>query len=262
MTVDTSKVLRRRFVCGAGSLFAWAALPQRAQASIFGEENATLLAILGENIQTVLQAYRTVEGIVQQIARLETMISQGRTMLSQLDNPDGFYNLLMFAQSATRTLQTLDNNLQHLGYKLENIGQQHHETFPTSEAMSSMPSGDFRQRAQKWNNALRESSEVAMRAQTSVRTLEQRGQTLEQILGASASAQGVVGQLQAVVDALALLHTDLNAIEENLAAGQRVTATWAGTHASEVDIAKERSKRMMEGFTNPGASPRVLKELP
>ena len=262
MTVHIVKMRRRRFACGAAALITWAALPQRAQASIFGEENATLLAILAEDIQAVLQAYRTVEGIIQQIARLETMISQGRTMLSQLDDPQGLYNLLTFAQSATRTLQTLDNNLQHLGYKLENIGQQHHETFPTAEAMSSMPTGDFRQRAQKWNSALRESSEVAMRAQTSVRTLEQRGQTLEQILSASASAQGVVGQLQAVNNMLALLHTDLNAIEENLAAGQRVTATWAGTHASEVDLAKERSKRMMEGFTNPGASPRVLKELP
>jgi len=254
--------LRRRTLAQlVSALLVAAAVPPSARASIFGEENATLIAILAEEIEAVLQAYRTVEGIVQQISKLETMIGQGKTMLRQLDNPQGFYNLLVFAQQATRTLQTLDANIKHLGYRFEQISGQHRAVFPTQQSLAAMPSGDFRQRAQTWNDALRESSEVAMRVQTSVRTLEDRGRTLEHILQASGSAEGVVGQLQAVVNGLALLHSDLVAIEENLAAGQRVTATWAGVHASERELGRERRKRMMQGYTNPGATPRMLKEL-
>jgi P-type conjugative transfer protein TrbJ len=261
-----SKTTRQRavaiLVATALSFTAIAVMPAPAAASIFGEENATLIAILAEDIEAVLQAYRTVEGIVQQITKLETMIDQGRTMLSQLDKPETYYNLLVFADRSTRTLQGLDRDITYLGYKLESIGDEHKKVFPTADSYSSMPTGDFSKRAQTWHEALRESSAIAMRAQTSVRTLEQRAQTQEQILSSSQSAQGVVGQLQAVVNSLALLHTDLTAIEENLAAGQRVTATWAGVHVSERELAQERTKRMMEGYTNPGAGAHLLGELP
>lgn len=125
-----------------------------------------------------------------------------------------------------------------------------------------MPSKDFPKKARDWNTAMRESTVVAMRAQTSVESLQARAQAQEKILNTSKTAEGVVGQLQAVVSNLALLHSDLAAIETNLAAGMRVTAAWAAQQSAQADLAAEDHKRMLEGYADDDAPEAVLTELP
>lgn len=261
------KLTRRAFTQTAAAALVGASLcpATTAHASLFGEENASLLAILAEMIQQVAQAVKTVEGVFQTVDQLVTVVEQGATVLRQLREIDSLHdllNVLNWAQGAISTLQKLDRDVTKLGYQADRIDQQFREVFPTDESLETMPSKDFPATARSWNVALRESTVVAMRAQTSVETLQARAEAQQKILESSKTADGVVAQLQAVVSALSLLHSDLAAVETNLAAGMRVTAAWAAQQAAQADLVDEDHKRMLEGYTDDDAPQAVLTELP
>jgi len=236
------------------------------KASLFGEENASLLAILAQLIQQVQNAVKTVEGVRNTVDQVTKTAQQGATMLQRLQDIDSLQDvlgLLSWAKGAIYTLQRLDRGVTKLGYHIDRIDEEFRELFPTEQSLDEVPSSDFPKKAQEWNTALRESSTVAMRAQTSVESLQARADTQQQILEKSNSAQGIVAQLQAVVAGLALLHADLGAIETNLAAGLRVSAVIAGGQATQQAMVDEDNRRMMDGYTDdePTLGP-VLTELP
>lgn len=233
--------------------------PSTARASIFGEESAILSAILGEDIAQVAQMVQTVANLYTQIRQLTTMIQQGATVLQNFKSPEDIQQLLGFAQSLLAKGGTIERNIRLLHFKLNAIDQDRHDVFPE---MRDVSTDEFQARAQTWNAALKESSMVAMRAQTSVDTLQARLEHAQKLQQDSEAAEGVVGQLQIVVKSLALLHTDLASIEANLAYGQRVTATWAGVQSAEEDRAAEESRRMLENYTSRGGTPRKLSKLP
>jgi P-type conjugative transfer protein TrbJ len=233
-----------------------------ARASLFGEENASLLAILAEMIEQVVQAVKTVEGVFQTVDQLITVVEHGKTMLTHLRDIDSLLDLLNWARGAITKLQNIDRDVTKLGYKFDLIDKQHEAVFPTRQSLESMPGEHFATTARGWNDAIRESTVVAMRAQTSVESLQARAETQQKILDASKTADGVVGQLQAVVSGLSLLHSDLAAIETNLAAGMRVTAAWAAQQAASAELADEDHKRMLAGYSEEDTPSAVLTELP
>lgn len=257
-------IARRSALHAAAALVTSAFLPpQRAAASIFGEENATLAAILGESIAQLAEMAKTVAGITAQIQQLqmifnqgETMISQGETVLRGIGDPDGILKLLNYTQ---RTLRLAGRTTRFLKYNIDTIEREYEKVFPDLE---EVPTPEFRQKARTWNTALKESSAAAMQAQTSVETLKTRMDRMEQLLHATDDASGVVELLQLVVRGIGVLHTDLMEIESNIAFGQRVTATMAGIEAAEAERSEVVHKRMMEGYTDRGAPAKVLTELP
>lgn len=249
----------------------WIAPPARA--SLFGEENASLLAILGEMIEQVIQATKTVEGVFQTVTHLRAVVTQTAKVLEKLGTADGqkallqgdlsnLENLLYLTLDTTTSVQGIDKNIQRLGFRLNSIDSQHRSVFPDRGALGAMPTRDFPKTARIWNDVLRESSSIAMRTQTSIESLQSRMETQRTILNASSSADGVVAQLQTLVSGLALLHSDLASVETNLAVGQRVTAAWAGEHAARLDLSDEENKRMLEGFSRPSSPRHKLTRLP
>ena len=237
--------------------------PKVAEASIFGEENATLGAILGESIAQLAEMAKTVAGITAQIQQLqmifsqgETMIEQGDTVLRGLADPDGIQRMLRYAE---RTLRLAGRSARFLKHNIDTIEGEYEKIFPE---MEDVPTPEFTDKARAWNAALKESAEVAMQAQTSVATLKQRMDRMEQLLTATDSASGVVEQLQLVVRGIGVLHTDLMEIESNIAFGQRVTAAMGAVEAVEAERSTAVHKRMIEGYTERGAPARALKELP
>jgi P-type conjugative transfer protein TrbJ len=237
--------------------------PPKAEASIFGEENATLGAILGESIAQLAEMAKTVAGITAQIQQLQQIYTQGQTMIEQGDtvlrgvtDPDGIVRLLRYAE---QTLRLAGRSASLLKHNIDTIEREYEKVFPD---MEDVPTQEFQQKAKTWNAALKESSAIAMQAQTSVATLKQRMERMEQLLNSTDTATGVVEQLQLVVRALGVLHTDLMEIESNIAFGQRVTAAMGAVEAAEAERSAEMHKRMIEGYTERGAPARALKELP
>jgi P-type conjugative transfer protein TrbJ len=253
----------RRFVrrWAASLLIATVGLsqPTTTHAGIFGEDTAVLSAILSQNIAQLAQMVQTVSNLQMQIRQLTTVIQQGSTMLQTVKDPQSVLRLLRLTQSMLRKEGAIERDINLLHFKMKQIHDDQEDVFPS---MDRVPSSEFQAKARKWNSALKESSSVAMRAQTSVESLESRLDHATQLQQDSEAAEGVVGQLQLVVKALALLHTDLSAIEQNLAYGERVTATMAGVQAAEEDRASEDSRRMLQNYTARGTTSRRLETLP
>lgn len=243
----------------AAMLVAGAAVPPKAAASIFGEENATLAAILGEDIAQLAEMVKTVQGIIQQIQQLKALVEQGKTVLKQVGsgNLSGLVNML---QTASRTSYALDRDIKYIGYALSDVDRQRESVY--QESLRGSDPKQFRQKALKWNGALMESSRVAMRAQTNLSELEGRTQTLATVLSDSQAAEGVVGQLQLVIRALAVLHADLDGVQRSLDSGMRVTANLAAGQAAAGAMVEEQRVLSMEGFASPGPSVHVPSQLP
>src|SRR5262245_48207625 len=100
----------------AAMLVSEALVPPRAAASIFGEENATLAAILGEDIAQLAEMVKTVQGIIQQIQQLKALVDQGKTVLKQVGSGN-LSGLVRMLQTASRTSYALDRDIKYIGYK-------------------------------------------------------------------------------------------------------------------------------------------------
>lgn len=233
--------------------------PLPAAASLFGEENATLGAILGEDIAQLAEMVKTVQGIITQIEQLKALVAQGKTVLKQVSggNLNGLVRML---QTASRTSYALDRDIRYIGYALSDVDRQREDVY--QESLSGADPSQFRAKSLKWNSALMESSRVAMRAQTNISELQGRSETLANVLSDSQGTEGVVGQLQLVIRALALLHADLEGVQRSLDTGMRVTANLAAGQAAEGAMIEEQRVLSMDKYTDPGPSVAVPSQLP
>lgn len=237
--------------------------PHTAHASIFGEENATLGAILGEDIATFAEVVKTVAGIAEQITQLRNIIQQGATVIQSIGDAKNLNDIIHIADHTQQLVNSIEWDATLLKYKLQTIDRDREKIFGT---LNDTPTSEFTAKAHTWNAALSESSAVAMRANTSVETLQARMDRMQALLqdtdNANNGTKGVVEMLQIIERSLALIHTDLAAIDANTAAGMRVTATMASIEAAEAERSEVIHKRMMDGYTNRGAPPKVLDKLP
>lgn len=233
--------------------------PQPAAASLFGEENATLGAILGEDIAQLAEMVKTVQGIIQQIQQLKALVEQGKTVLKQAGkgNLNGLIGML---QTASRTSYALDRDIKYIGYALSEVDKQREDVY--QESLRGADPNQFRAKSLKWNGALMESSRVAMRAQTNVSELQGRTETLATVLGDSQNTEGVVGQLQLVIRALAVLHADFEGVQRSLDTGMRVTANLAAGQAATGAMVEEQRVLGMKDYANPGPPVSVPTQLP
>lgn len=243
----------------AAMLVSEALVPPTAAASIFGEENATLAAILGEDIAQLAEMAKTVAGIIQQIQQLKALVDQGKTVLKQVGSGN-LNGLVRMLQTASSTSYALDRDIKYIGYKLAEVDQQRESVY--QDSLRGSDPTQFRAKSLKWNSALMESSRVAMRAQTNVSELEGRSQALADVLSDSQAAEGVVGQLQLVIRALAVLHADLEGVQRSVDTGMRVTANVAATQAATGAMVEEQRVLGMENYTDPGPSVSVPSKLP
>lgn len=243
----------------AALLAGGAVLPVPVSASIFGEENATLAAILAEDIAQLAEMVKTVQGIIQQIQQLRAIVEQGKTLLKQVGSGN-LAGLVDMLRIASRTSRALDQDIKYIGYELGKVDRERDAVY--QESLRGANPAEFRAKALKWNGAIMESSRVAMRAQTNVAELEGRTQALATILSDSSGADGVVGQLQLVIRALAVLHGDLEGVQRTLDTGMRVTANLAAAQAATGAMVEEQHVLSMESYTDPGPRISVPSRLP
>jgi P-type conjugative transfer protein TrbJ len=236
-----------------------ALMPRPAAASLFGEENATLGAILGEDIAQLAEMVKTVQGIITQIEQLKALVAQGKTVLKQIGSGN-LNGLVRMLQTASRTSYALDRDIKYIGYALSDVDQQRDSVY--QESLRGSEPSEFRAKSLKWNSALMESSRVAMRAQTNLSELQGRSETLANVLSDSQGAEGVVGQLQLVIRALAVLHGDLEGVQRSLDTGMRVTANVAATQAATGAMVEEQRVLGMQNYTDPGPPVSVPTRLP
>jgi hypothetical protein len=156
--------------------------------------------------------------------------------------------------------ERLDRDITGIGLKLELVDREVKEVYP--KTFKDVPPEQLREKATKWNDALAESAEVAMRAQTNVSTLKERAEAQQALLERSSAAQGVVAQLQLVIESLAILHSDLEALQRTLDTGERVTANLAAGRAADFRRGEELRRLSLQNYTDTGPDVSVTDELP
>lgn len=232
--------------------FAVFVAPPLAHADLFGGDVAELAAILAETIS---------QGITlgQQLTQLSEQVNLVRTTLSQLD-PASYAAVLSIVNNTYLDYNRLVSDVNSIGYTLESVNSDFRQAFPTDFSQTSMAGVD--QLYGRWQQDIWSSTMVAARAQSVLSTLNQNASQAATILSNSASAQGTVAQLQAVVQMLALMQSQTNSLIQSLATTGRVLTTSASVGASERQLSREKKRRNLAGYTRRGSPVSVHTKLP
>jgi len=241
---------------GSGAV---AATPSQVHASLFGEENASLLAILAQEIEAVVKAAEQVAQLIAAVKQLTTLTEQGATLLSKATGGSA-EDLLGELTSVASLSRAIDRDTKLIKFKLEDVDRQREDVYKSS--LRDVDGTDFHKHYAKWHDEIAEASRIAMRAQTNIDTLESRTEVFKKVQSDSANTAGVVGQLQLVVRGIGVLHADLEALQRSLDTGMRVTSATAATQAASAALLEEESTRMLHGYNDHGRPATVPNELP
>jgi len=136
--------------------------------------------------------------------------------------------------------------------------------FPRSQSKwRDVRYSDFNSYYDNWNNEVTIVSKAAVRVQSSISTLDADNRAIANILSqANNGSTGQVRQLQLINQQLAVIHKDLGSLLQNLATTGRVLTNWSAGSTGEQMMARERTRRRLEGYTARGRPSRVLNRLP
>ena len=138
------------------------------------------------------------------------------------------------------------------------------QMFPKSQSQwRNAQYSDFGNYYDRWNAEVTTASKAAVRAQSTISTIDADNRAMADILRQSnSSSTGQVRLLQLINQQLALIHKDLGSVVQNLATTGRVLTNWSAGAVGEQMMARERSRRRLDGYTSRGRAPRVLNRLP
>ena len=131
--------------------------------------------------------------------------------------------------------------------------------FPKNQNQwKNVRSSDFSTYYDNWNNEITTSSLAAIRAQTAVSTLDANNAAIQKILLAANSAStGEIRQLQLANQQLALIHTELASLVQNLSTVGRVITEWTAASTGEQMMERERASRRLQNYTSRGAPSQI-----
>jgi P-type conjugative transfer protein TrbJ len=242
------------FALGAVLLIA-----SRARAQMPVTDHANLL----QNIRTALQTYQVVQNTAQQIELMQTQIQNELQTLKSI-NPASFAGLLALLNQGALTYATLQGDLATIGYDVAAVNRNFDRLFPRSQSQwRNVRYSDFNGYYDGWNVEITTSSKAAVRAQSSISSLDANNKTIANILiSANSTSTGEVRQLQLINQQLALIHTELGSLVQNLATVGRVITDWAAGSVGEQMMARDRGRRRLDGYTSRGKPSQVLNRLP
>jgi type IV secretion system protein TrbJ len=229
-------------------------LARPARADLFGGDVAVLTGILAEAINQDIQ-------LKTQIDNLQRQVEFARQNVKQLD-PTSFNSLTSFYNQSKLSYAQLKNDLQQIDYTMQGVNANFHKVFPQGKDFKNARYSDYDPLYAGWQNEIGASAYTAMRAQTTLSTLEANSQAAQQILQNSRASNGQLQQMQAVVQMLAVMQGQLNTLVQTLSTGNRVVASMAAGSANEKQAVRERKRRRTEGYTNAGKPATRLNRLP
>jgi conjugal transfer/entry exclusion protein len=147
-------------------------------------------------------------------------------------------------------------DINAISYSIETVSTQFQRVFPNDEAVRNTPPSDVADLKNGWDREIHQSGLAAARAQSSLSIIERNTASANQILESSkATTQNNEGselaKLQAVVQMLGVINSDLTTLATTIATTERVNASLAGAEASEYDVSVERSRRLRQGYADP-----------
>jgi P-type conjugative transfer protein TrbJ len=236
-----------------------ATVSRRAAAQLAVVDHSNLVS----NLKTALQTAQLVQTTANQLrvmeAQLQYQIENMRTI-----NPSSISGLLTLLNQTQMTSAMLQGDLSSIGYTINTVNSNFNRLFPkTQRQWQSVRYSDFTPYYDGWHEDLTASSLAAMRAQTAVNTLDANNAAIQRILlSANSSSTGEIRQLQLVNQQLAVIHSEVAALVQNLATVGRVITDWAQASTSEQMMDRERARRRLENYTYRGPPSRTLNRMP
>ncbi len=248
---------RVALVFTAVALVVGASSVARAQIPVTDAGNLT------QNMITAAKTAQTVLNTYQQIEQLRTQIQNQLQMLRSID-PTTFAGLQALLSQAQFTYSVIQGDLSSIGYSIASVTRGFDQMFPRSQTQwRNARYSDFGNYYDRWNAEVTTASKAAVRAQAAISTLDADNRAIAEILRqANSSSTGQVRQLQLINQQLALIHKDLSSLVQNLATTGRVLTNWSAGAVGEQMMARERSRRRIDGYTTRGRPSRVLNRLP
>jgi hypothetical protein len=165
----------------------------------------------------------------------------------------------------------LTGDLHSISYSIDTVTQQFEAVFPSQEAAHDVAPSDVAPLRGGWDAELQESGLAAARAQTALSQIDTNTKSAVDILERSKATTGgtsdegsQLAKLQALVQMLGIVNSDLTTLATTLAASERVNAEVAASEASDQDLTGEQSQRMMRDYSTrqpiPEIDPRILRD--
>jgi P-type conjugative transfer protein TrbJ len=221
--------------------------------------HAQLAVVDGSNLvqttATALSTAQTVTNMIEQVRLMKQTLQTG--------NPTTFSGLETLLSQGQLTYRNLTNSVTSLGFALQSVNNSFDRIFPKDKnAWHVARYSDYDTYYGGWNAEITASAKLAARAQSSITLVEGNNRAVANILSQSAGANGEVRQLQLINQQLALIHSRLGDLVQNIATMGRVTATMAASSSGEKLLLREAKLRRRNGYTNRGQPSRVLNRLP
>jgi len=238
------KLTRRHWV--AASVFLAAVRPRAASAIVIPVYDP------GRFIEMV--------ALLGQVAQLTETLRNGLTQLENSARALGRGNLLDAILIGHRDITS---DLRSISYRMETVSSQFRRVFPNDQAVQNTPASDIAELRSGWNQEIHHSALAASRAQTALASIERNSTSANAILDASKTTTqndegSALAKLQAVVQMLGVINSDLTTLATTIATTERVNTSLAATEAAEHDVASDQARRMMRGYS---ASPRRIERV-
>jgi len=218
--------------------------PTEARADLWGGDVAVLSGILTQAIATVVNLANLLQTVQQEL-------SATQTMLSTLDG-QSFEAVLGIVNDATFSLSALTANVSSIGYTLGSVNSQFQKLYAGSYA--NVPLSQFDAMYGQWEGEILSSAEVAARSQATLSSLQNNATEAAAILAGSRASDGEVAQMQSVVQMLGLVQSQNNSVLQSLETTGRVLTATAAKDAAERQLAREKKRRHLAGYTSRGPS--------
>ena len=135
-------------------------------------------------VQAVISAVNMVQSVVNQVTQIQNQAEQITNQAKNLAKLDVrlFTNINQLAIDSGDAFDNLVNNVQGIGYQLNNIQQEVENTFGDIQNWGQVRLDQYNNNFRQWNNQLMDSAMDAMRSQTIVTTIQRAHQEMKSIL--------------------------------------------------------------------------------
>jgi P-type conjugative transfer protein TrbJ len=234
-------------------------LAGRAQAQTPVVDHTNLI----QNMRTALQTAQLVQNTANQLQMMQSQLQYQLQNLKSI-SPTSFSNILALLNQGTFTYAMLQGDLSTMGYTVATVNNNFNRLFPKSQNQwKTVPGSKFTGYYDGWNNELITSSQAAFRAQAALSTIDGNNKAIQGILlAANNSSTGEIRQLQLVNQQLALIHTELASLVQNVTTVGRVFTEWTAASTGEKMMESERASRRLQNYTSRGAPSQVLNRFP
>jgi P-type conjugative transfer protein TrbJ len=237
--------------------FAASLRPAQAQTAVVDHFN------LLQNIKTALQTAQLVINTANQLEVMKAQLEYQAQNLKTID-PTSISGLLSYINQVQMTFATLQGDINSIGYTTSVVSNNFNRLFPKNQKQwQTVPYSSFNTSYDNWHAEITASSLAAVRAQTVISTLDANNAAIQRaLLTANRSSTGEIQQLQIVNQQLALIHTELANLVQNLGTLGRVVTDFVAASTGADEMARERGNRRLLNYTYRGPPAQTLNRLP